>query len=174
MLTKHRSAVEKLGIYISMNSHVYTHHSRISNFLTSDRYVVTLYTHLFSLKISVIHWTRRLFILMFRETSWCINLHRSVSLRMRANSGSLSGRESQRVSNREQKARSRRRTEAGKWKSKPYPRGQRRPPRRLERGPRPAHAPDPVSAPPGKGGYCAGTRLGERKRKACRVQSTPQ
>lgn len=33
----------------------------------------------------------------------------------------------------EQRARSRRRTKAGKWKSKPYPRGQRRPARRLER-----------------------------------------
>lgn len=72
------------------------------------------------------------------------------------------------------RARSRRRTEAGKWKSKPYPRGQRRPPWRLERSPLPAHAPGPVSAPPGQGGYCAGTRLGDRKRKACRFQWTAQ
>lgn len=37
-----------------------------------------------------------------------------------------------------------------------------------------AHAPGAGLAPPRQDRYCAGTQLGDRKRKACRGQSTPQ
>ena len=49
------------------------------NNIQSSCYVITVYTYSFYLKISVMHWICRLLIIS-RETSLCINLHRRAPL----------------------------------------------------------------------------------------------